>query len=267
MALTDTAIRKAKSAEREWKLADEKGLYLLVTPGGSKLWRFKFRVHGNEKKLSLGAYPDVSLRDARLARDAARRQLEGSVDPAQARKEARMASMLGAANNFQAVGEEYIAKIEQEGRADVMLSKARWLLAQLTPAIGSRPIAEIAPYELLTVLKKVERAGKRETARRLRSFASRVFRYAVATARALHDPAQALLGALIAPTPTHHAAITDPKALGVLLGAIDGYNGQPSTVLALRLSPHCSSAPAKSVRPNGPRSISTRWSGRSRRAG
>lgn len=245
MALTDTAIRKAKAGPAEWKLADEKGLYLLVTPAGSKLWRFKYRFNGKEKKLALGAYPDLGLKDARAKRDAARKRLEQGVDPGQAKKAARIAARIGAANTFKAVADEYIAKLEQEGRAEVTMAKARWLLGQLTPALGTRPVADVSPHELLEVLKKVEKAGKRETARRLRSFAGRVFRYAVATARASHDPAQALQGALIAPTPKHHAAITDPKALGALLRAIDGYGGQPATLFALKLTPHIFQRPGE----------------------
>lgn len=245
MALTDTAIRKAKPKPAEWKLADEKGLYLLVTPTGSKLWRLKYRFNGKERKLALGQYPDLGLKEARSKRDEARRLLENGTDPGQARKEARIAARVGAANTFRAVGDEYLAKLEQEGRAEVTVAKARWLLAQLTPALGARPVAEVSPHELLAILKKVEKAGKRETARRLRSFASRIFRYAVATARASFDPAQTLQGALIAPTPKHHAAIIDPKVVGQLLRAIDVYSGQPATVLALKFTPHVFQRPGE----------------------
>ena len=133
----------------------------------------------------------------------------------------------------------------KEGRAEPTMVKARWFLALLKPSLGSRPVAEITPHELLAVLKKIEGKGKRETARRLRSFASRVFRYAVATARAASDPAQPLTGALIAPITTHHAAITEGKAFGALLRAIDGYSGQPSTLFALRVSPHIFQRPGE----------------------
>ena len=245
MALTDTTIRKAKLGPKPWKLADEKGLYLLVNPNGSKLWRFKFRVNGREKKLALGAYPDLSLKAARKKRDLARERLESGADPAQEKRAARIAARIGAANSFNAVAEEFLDKMEKEGRAEPTMVKARWFLALLKPALGTRPIAEISPHELLAVLKKIEKEGKRETARRLRSFASRVFRYAVATARASHDPAQPLLGALIAPLTTHHAAITDDKALGALLRAIDGYTSQPSTIFALRLTPHIFQRPGE----------------------
>lgn len=254
MALTDTAIKNAKPKAKPYKLADEKGLHLLVHPSGGLLWRMKYRVDGAddqgqpkriEKLLSLGSYPEISLKGARALRDDARKQLADGIDPGQAKKEAKIATMLGAANSFAAVAEEYIARMEQEGRAQATMDKVRWLSTLLISAIGARPVAEVTPHELLAVLKKVEQSGKRETAGRMRSFASRVFRYAVATARASNDPAHMLLGALVAPKVKHHAAITDPKALGELLRAMDSYQGQPATLYALRLTPHIFQRPGE----------------------
>jgi len=245
MALTDTAIRLAKAGEADRKLADEKGLYLLVTATGSKLWRFKYRIDGKEKKLALGAYPAVGLKEARAKRDEARKAAQAGSDPAIAKREARIAKRIANANTFAAIADEYIAKLEAEGRAAVTVGKTRWLLAKLSPALGTRPVAEITPHELLEVLRAPERKGQRETARRLRSFASRVFRYAVATARAIADPAQPLLGALVSPVAKHHAAITDPVAFGGLLRAIESYTGQPITRLALRFTPHVYQRPGE----------------------
>jgi len=245
MALTDTAIRLAKPGPTERKLADEKGLYLLLTPSGSKLWRLKYRLDGKEKKLALGSYPEIGLKDARAKRDAARTAAQAGNDPAVAKREGRIAKRIAAANTFGPIAEEYIAKLEAEGRAAVTIGKTRWLLSKLEPALGSRPIAEISPHELLAVLKATEKAGQRETARRLRSFSSRVFRYAVATARATIDPAQPLLGALISPVAKHHAAITDPVAFGNLLRSIEGYAGQPVTKLALRFTCHVFQRPGE----------------------
>lgn len=236
MALTDTGIRNAGAGAKDYKLFDEKGLYLLVTAGGSKLWRIKYRVNGKEKKLSLGAYPEVSLKDARAARDQARKETQAGRDPSATKREARTVNRIAAGNTFGGIAEEYIAKLIAEGKAEVTIGKTRWLLSKLSPALGTRPISEITPAELLTVLRKSEKVGQRETARRLRSFASRVFRYAVATARASADPAQPLTGALVAPRTKHHAAITDPVQFGVLLRSIDDYSGQPVTKLALRFS-------------------------------
>ena len=245
MALTDTAIRLAKSGATERKLADEKGLYLLLTPSGSKLWRLKYRLDGKEKKLALGSYPEVGLKDARAKRDAARKAAQAGSDPAIAKREARIAKRIASANTFGPIAEEYIAKLEAEGKAAVTVGKTRWLLSKLEPALGTRPIAEISPHELLAVLKATEKAGQRETARRLRSFSSRVFRYAVATARATVDPAQPLLGALISPVAKHHAAITDPIAFGKLLRSIESYSGQPATKLALRFTCHVFQRPGE----------------------
>ena len=254
MPLTDTAIKNAKPRAKPYKLADERGLHLLVQPKGGRLWRMKYRVDGAdsqgqpkriERLLSFGSYPEVSLKSARDLRDEARKRIAEGVDPGQLKREAKIASALGASNSFGAVAEDYIRRMEQEGRAEATLKKVRWLSALLKPVIGARPVAEVTPHELLAILKKVEQSGKRETAGRLRSFASRVFRYAVATARASDDPAHMLLGALVPPKAKHHAAITDPKALGELLRAIDGYRGQPATLFALRLAPHVFQRPGE----------------------
>ncbi|MCK0098507.1 tyrosine-type recombinase/integrase [Qipengyuania sp. S6317L1] len=245
MPLTDNAIRAAKPREKNWKLSDEKGLYLLITPKGSKRWNMKFRFAGKEKKLSLGLYPDLSLKEARRLRDEARSELALGIDPARRKQEEKAAAKLGAENSFEAVAEEYLEKREKEGLAATTLSKNRWFLDQLRPSIGKIPIADITPREVLQALKKVENAGKRETANRMRSFASRVFRYAVATARAEADPAHALRGALAAPVVKHFAAITDATRLGELLRAIGGYSGEPATMIALKLTPHLFQRPSE----------------------
>src|SRR5947209_7510442 len=140
MALTDTTIRLAKGGDRDRKLTDEKGLYLLVTPSGSKLWRLKYRVDGKEKKLALGSYPDVGLKEARARRDAARQVAQAGIDPSVAKREARIARRIAAANTFAGIAEEYIAKLEAEGKAAVTIAKTRWLLTKLSPALGTRPI-------------------------------------------------------------------------------------------------------------------------------
>jgi len=245
MALTELAIRTAKAGDKDRKVADGRGLYLLITTAGSKLWRLKFRTEGKERKLSLGRYPEMTLKDARLACEAARSMKQGGADPAKAKRDARAAKRLAADNTFGGIGEEYLAKLAAEERAVVTLSKARWLFGKLSPTLGNRPITEITPHELLVVLRKSETAGQRETARRLRSFASRVFRYAVATARASHDPAQPLAGALVSPVAKHHSAIIDPVQFGALLRAIDGYGGQPITKLALRFTAHVYQRPGE----------------------
>jgi len=238
MALTDTAIRNAKPGPKPIKLFDERGLFILLQPSGGKLWRLKYRYAGKEKKLSLGIYPDVSLKVARARRDEARTLLANGADPASVKFDLMAEARAAAANTFKMIGEEYIEKSAREGRSAVTLSKTRWLLSLMESDLGNRPITEITPAELLETLQKVEAKGHLETARRMRSLAGRIFRYAVATSRASADPSALLRGALVAPKVKHHSAILEPKAVGELLRAIDGYSGQPLTCLALKLTPH-----------------------------
>ena len=245
MPLSDTAIRAAKPGEKDRKFADAKGLHLLVTPTGSKLWRLKFRYGGKEKKLALGSYPDVGLKDARLKAEDARRKLTNGIDPSAEKRLAAIARQLSVETSFAAIGQEFIEKMEREGLGDATLIKSRWFLTLLQPSIGARPVAEIKPAEMLLALKRVEKRGHLETARRLRSFSSRVFRYAIATARAEYDPAQVLQGALISPKVRHHSTITDPVRVGELLRAMEGYSGEPTTMLALRLTPHLFQRPGE----------------------
>ena len=213
---------------------------MLVAPSGGKLWRLKYRIAGKEKKLLLGRYPDVPLKEARERGAEARKQIAAGVDPSEKKRLDRLDAGLRAATTFKAFADEFVAKSEREGRAAVTVSKARWLLSLLESSLGLRPVDQISPAELLAALRIVEARGHLETARRMRPFATRVFRYAVATTRASADPALSLRGALDAPKAIHHAAILDEKGVGALLRAIDGYgyDGQPMTQLALRLAPH-----------------------------
>ena len=238
MALSDAAIRAAKVEKAQFKLYDEGGLFLIVKPSGGKLWRLKYRRLGKEQQLSIGRYPDVGLKEARERRDQARKVIADGGDPAFEKKRAAVAASVNAANTFKAVADELIEKREREGVKDLTTSKSRWLLAFLEPTLGQRPIADIEPYELLAVLKKVGLSGRHETAKRLLAFAGRVFRYGVATARAKRNIAADLQGALTAPKAKHHAAIIDPKGVGALLRAIDGFEGYPTTLWALKLAPH-----------------------------
>jgi integrase len=238
MALSDTAIRNAKHGAKPIKLFDERGLFLLLQPSGGKLWRLKYRYLGKEKKLSLGVYPDVTLKVARVRRDEARTLLANGADPASVKFDLEAEARATAANTFKVIAEEYIAKTAREGRAAVTIGKARWLLSLMEADLGKRPITEISPADLLETLQRIEAKGHLETARRMRSLAGRIFRYAVATSRASADPSALLRGALVAPKVTHHSAILEAKAVGELLRAIDGYSGQPLTCLALKLTPH-----------------------------
>ncbi len=235
--LTTTQIRALNPEERPYKVADGDGLYLLVQPSGALLWRFRYKVFGSDRKLSLGSFPDVSLQDARRKRDEARGQLIDGIDPAEEKRQRRLEVELAAKTTFELVAEEYIQKMQREGKSPATVKKARWFL-ELLAGIGKRPIASVTPHELLDVLKRVERRGHHETAVRLRSFAGRDFRYGFATLRTDHNPADILRGALTVPQVKHHAAIVEPTKVGELLRAIEDYNGRPETLFALKLAPH-----------------------------
>lgn len=239
MALTAIEIKALSAAEKSYRRADERGLYVEVFPNGSKLWRFKYRIAGKEKRLALGAWPEVSLAEARQLRDEARKSVREGRDPSHDRKMGKIAARVSAGNTFGKVAEDFIAtKMIANGNAETTIEKARWFLSHLTPDLGSRPIADIAPAELLATLKTIERRGHRETARRTRAFASRVFRFGVASAHCESDPAALLGGALAAPVVRHHSAILDPKLLGEFLCAVDRYGGGPIVKLAMQLAPH-----------------------------
>jgi integrase len=244
MALKDLEIRALQARGRIYKKADERGLYIEVHPSGSKLWRVKYTYLGKDKRLALGRYPEVSLAEARQKRDEARQKLRDGIDPLAERKRAKLLAAYNAANTFGEVATEYIAKMVTEGRADTTTSKANWLLEQLAPLVD-QPIADLKPVDVLAALKRIEAKGKYETARRCRSFAGRVFRYGVATARGETDPTAFLRGALITPKTTHHAAILEPKAVGELLRSIDTYSGQAISRLAAQISPHVMARPGE----------------------
>lgn len=235
--LTVVQIKALKPAERPFKVSDSDGLYVLVQPSGALLWRFRYRSSGIERKLSLGSFPEVSLAQARRKRDEAKAELEDGIDPVEEKRQSRLKDELAAQTTFGLVAEEYIQKMEREGRSPATIKKARWFL-ELLAGIAKRPIALVTPHELLDVLKRVERRGHHETALRLRSFAGRVFRYGFATLRTERNPADILRGALTVPKVKHHAAIIEPKKVGELLRAIEEYKGRPETLHALRIAPH-----------------------------
>jgi integrase len=233
--LNDTRIRNAKPAERDTKLTDFDGLYLLVRTNGSKLWRFAYRFSGKQKQIALGAYPQVTLADARERREAARKLLAAAKDPSLERRLEKIAKAAGG-NSFREVAEEFLGKQRREGRSEATLSKNRWLLEPAFAAFGDRAMGEVTAPELLHALRKFELRGRYESARRLRTVAGMIFRYAIATGRATRDIALDLRGALTTPKVNHRAAITDPIEVGALLRTIEGYSGQPTTRLALQLS-------------------------------
>jgi integrase len=236
--LTDAAVRRIKPRDKAFKTQDMHGMYLLVQPGGGRYWRWDYRHDGKRGTVALGVYPDVSLKEARERRENARKLLEKGINPSSYGKLTRGVGSISAGDTFATVADEWLRKIEAEGRAAKTLEKVRWLIGFANPLIGTRPIGDISAPELLTVLRTVEVRGRYETARRLRSTCSSVIRYAIATGWAQRDVTADLQGALITPKVKHHAAIIEPDKVGALLRAIDGYEGQPSVALALRIAPH-----------------------------
>ena len=239
MALTDSALKALKPRAKAFKVSDEKGLYVHVTPAGSKLWKFKFRNKvGAEKKLSLGAYPDLSLKEARELRDAARNRLANGIDPAEQKQRDKRAAKISAANSFEVVAKAYITKNRRDGLAEATVRKREWFLDIVRKRLGARPIAEIEPYEILDAVRPFEASRNDEKAHRTLQFIGQVFRYAVANQIAKSDPTRDLRGALSSRKPKHHAAILEPVKVGELMRALEGYEGQPFTQFALRLSPY-----------------------------
>jgi integrase len=230
--LTETAIKAAKPQEKPYKLFDERGLFLLVTPQGGRLWRLKYRYAGAEKLLALGAYPDVLLKRAREKRDEARSLVADGRDPSEIRKAEKAAR----GNTFAAIAEEWL-RLRSDKLAAITLAKARWLLGFLLRDLGSKPIATITAPQLLAALRKIEAAGNHETAHRAKQRFGEIARYAIATGRAERDVTTDLRGALAPVVTRSHASITDPARVGELLRAIDGYIGQPATAAALKLAP------------------------------
>ena len=236
--LSDIAVRAAKAAAKPYRLADEKGLYLEVAPTGGKWWRRKYRFAGKEKRLSLGVYPTVTLKDAREKRDAARKLLASHIDPSVERRIQKASRIERAANSFETVAREWFAK-RSPNMADSHRSRVlRALERDVFPWLATRPVAEVTAPELLLILRRIEGRGAAETAQRLRQICGQVFRYAIATGRAECDPAADLKGAIIVPRGGRFPAITEPKALGALLHTLWGYQGTFVVRSALRLAPY-----------------------------
>lgn len=237
MPLSDAQIRKAKPLAKPQKLFDGDGLFMLITPAGGKLWRFKYRVGGTEKLLALGAYPEVSLADARTRREEARKILAQGIDPSEVKRAAKIKARVQGAETFGAVADEWLVK-RCATLAKVTVKKKESLLKNhLRPWLDSRPVREISAPELLAVLRRVESSGANELAHKALHLFGQIMRYAVQTGRAERNPAGDLRGALEPVVVKHHAAITEPKKIGELLRALGGYEGHFVVACALRLAP------------------------------
>jgi integrase len=235
MPLTDAAIRRAKPADKPQKLADGGGLFLLITVAGAKSWRWKYRVAGREKLLTLGLYPDVSLAMAREAREDARRLLASGVDPSEQRKAAAATKAADLVESFEVIAREWLA-----GRPWVPGYQKKveaWFEKDVFPFVGSRRAAELKASDFLQVARRMEARDAFESAHRIMQNCGQVMRYAVATDRAERNPVADLRGALIPPPEKNHAAVVDPVQLGGLLRALHAYHGTPPVQAALKLAP------------------------------
>jgi integrase len=238
MKLSDTKLRNAKPKEKPYKIADGGGLYVEVFPNGSKLWRLKYRrIGGAETRVSLGAYSEVPLVEARAKREDLKRQRRDGIDPAHERRLEKARKLEAASNSFEAVAREWLEKFAATKTEEHTARMLRRFERDIFPFIGRKPIVEIKAAELLLALRRIEARGAIETAHRARGDAGAVFRYAVATGRAERDITADLRGALAAGTKRHFAAIIEPAEVGALLRAIEAYKGTPEVRAALQLAP------------------------------
>jgi integrase len=236
MPLSSLAIQNARPRESFYLLTDGNGLHLLVKPSGSRLWRLRYRFGGKQNMLSLGSFPEISLADARARRDDARKLLANGIDPSRQKKLDKIAAASAAKNTFGAIVEEHLKNLEESGTAASTMTKNRWYLQNLASPLTELPITEITSAEILSLLKKIEKSGRRETARKVRGSIGSVFRLAIMTLRATNDPTFPLRRALLKPNVQHRAAVIDEAQLGALMVAIDEYDGWPTIRAALQLT-------------------------------
>lgn len=238
MALTDTFIRNVKhsGAPAGDKHTDGHGLFLLVKAAG-KYWRLNYRFANKQKTLALGVYPEVSLLKARKRREEAKELLAENIDPAENKRKEKLDRIKSAEFTFEKVANEWLAKINSTKSDKTHKKNTSWLNNHVFPYIGKVPISTLGPRDILTTVQKIEARGAIESANRVKSLCSQIFRYAVAIGVAERDVTVDLRGALSQPQRTNYAAITEPKEAAVLLRAIHGYSGHPFAVAALKLSP------------------------------
>jgi len=233
MKLTATAIKNAKPKEKSYKLFDGGGLYLEVMKTGAKYWRLKYRIAGKEKRLAIGVYPEISLKQARKEREKAKQLLFEGIDPSEHKQAVKR--MLN--DSFEYVARDWHERYKANWTEDHGNRILTRLEKDVFPCLGNRQIGTITAPEVLTVLRRIESRGALDTAHRAMQNCSQVFRYAVATGKAERDPVQDLKGALAPAKTKNFSSITEPQKIGELLRAIDGYNGFFITKCALRLAP------------------------------
>lgn len=237
MPLTNTKIKNSHPRDKTYRLFDGGGLYLEIPPRGNKRWRYKYRHDDKEKRISLGVYPEASLKEARQKRADARKLLDANIDPSKERRAAKIARIGNCANSFEVITNEWLMHNTKKWSAGHHARIQRSLEKDVFPWLGRNPIVDINASDILPVLRRIEERGAVETAHRVLGLCSQVFRYAVATARAERDPCSDLRGALKPIEKNHLAAITDPDAVGCLLRAIYDYEGHFITRCALKLAP------------------------------
>lgn len=233
MPLSDAAVRNAKPRERRYKLFDETGLFLIITPEGGKWWRCRYRWQGKEQALSLGTYPKVTLRQARLAREAIQKQLRGGINPSEARK----ASDAALQDTFEVLARDWHTTRAPRWSTGHAARLLRDLEKDVFPWLGLKPIRTITALDLKAVLQRIQERGALDSAHRVLQVCGQVFRYAIAGHQAERNPAADLKGWLPSPARTHFATITEPQAIGALIRALDGYPGSFPVRCALRLAP------------------------------
>jgi len=237
MALTDPKIKQAQPKEKPYRISDAKGLYVEIQPNGSKYWRLKYRIAGKEKRLALGVYPKVTLKQARKACDLAKDQLEKGIDPSQAKKARKVEQAQAQVNNLEAIAREWHKQQAQKWSESYSVKVMRAMERDLFPHAGTLPIDQISPPQLLSVFRRIEDRGATESAHRLKQTVGQVYRYAVATGRAQRDITPDLKGALSTPKKNHFPAITEPDKVGRLLNMLDAYEGTSTVRAALKLAP------------------------------
>src|SRR5450830_965929 len=236
--LTDMQVKNAKPKAKAYKLADGGGLYLEVTPTGSKLWRMKFvQASGKESRLSFGIYPDVTLTQARAARATARHQRANEIDPGAAKREAKHARAVAAAHTFEALARDWLRKTAADRAPTTQAKNTAWLERNIFPEIGAMPISTVKPRDVLRALQVIEARGAIESAHKIKQLCGQVFRFAVAAGLTERDVTADLRDALSAVLTTHYAAITEPKLVADLLRSIEAYSGHPFARTALKLAP------------------------------
>lgn len=235
MPLNDLAAKSAKPGDKPRKIADERGLYLLVQPSGAKLWRMNYRFAGKQKTLALGSYPDVPLKKAREGCDGARKLLTEGIDPGAQKKQAKIARRTSLENNFEAIAREWM-RVKGKDWTDSYAAKTKSSLERHAfPTLGQRPIKDITAPDILSMLRVIEKRGTVDMAHRVQQHCGAIFRFAVASGKATGDPTTALKGALSTVKQEHYAALTDPKEYADLLRSIDEYRGEVTTKVAMQM--------------------------------